>query len=36
MIDAVQSVTPEELRELARRYLVDDRFYIVVAGNNLR
>ncbi|MEG0948072.1 MAG: pitrilysin family protein [Bacteroidales bacterium] len=32
MIQAIQSVTAEELRDLARKYLINDQFYTVVAG----
>lgn len=32
MIDAIRSVTAEELRELARKYFINDHFYVVVAG----
>ncbi|MGL4293823.1 MAG: M16 family metallopeptidase [Bacteroidales bacterium] len=34
MISAIQQVKGEELRELARKYFIDDQFYIVVAGQN--
>jgi Predicted Zn-dependent peptidases len=32
MIDAIQTVTAEELQDLARKYLIEENFYIVVAG----
>ena len=34
MIDAIQHVTAEELRDLARKYLINDQFYVVVAGQH--
>ena len=34
MIAAVQTVTPEELRELAFRYFVFDKMYVFVAGRS--
>lgn len=34
MIDAIKTVTAEELRELARKYLINDQFYVVVAGQS--
>ncbi|MEG1585281.1 MAG: pitrilysin family protein [Bacteroidales bacterium] len=32
MIDAIKTVSAEELQELARKYLINDQFYVVVAG----
>lgn len=32
MIDAIRTVTAEELRDLARKYFINDQFYVVVAG----
>lgn len=35
MIRAIQTVTPQELLEIANNYLIDDLFYIVVAGQKV-
>ena len=32
MIEAIQNVTSEELRDLANKYLIEDRFYTIISG----
>ncbi|MEG1616542.1 MAG: pitrilysin family protein [Bacteroidales bacterium] len=32
MIEAIQSITPDEILDLARKYFIKENFYVVVAG----